>query len=193
MINSLSPGFFKLLYTGPTGDHTHLVPVRGSTGSDAPPTASDIATAAGSSLDADVAIAGYAANFAYLLGTNDHIGGWELYAQADEDSEAVLLDLGSLDQDGVGSGVAIPCNQAALSFVGGGGFRGRLIGLDTYLPKDQVRTAFSDPPADGIDALALYLTGDSNIRITRGGTYPLAVRRMVTKENDALRRSFFNI
>ena len=182
--NSLYPGFVKLHHEAANAEHVYTIPVvpylngevwylrqKGS------PTGQPFGTCLVDYCTVMKAMLPNAATFTYA----------ELWTMDAVDADPVFRDAATLNIVGTGGTGYSQASQYVVSFRTTGGGQGRAQLMDCTFA---VNLKFRPPYSSQNLAVATYLLGAASIFAGRDGTYPIAIPKILTKTNDALRRRY---
>lgn len=193
MANSLFPGFFRFFYKNGGQEHRHEVPIVPSVDGASITAISLLRQANGDGVAVTAAAEAYATAFRKLHPTTTTVERWELYSVASPGAIPVLQALGSINLPGTGVGAKVEDSQATITFKTKAGGLIKVVVLDTYFQYDQIVSTYTVGGTVNESAYIEYMLGPTNIRVGRDNAFPLTFKRIVTKQNDALRKARLNL
>lgn len=185
--HSLFPNSITINYTSNGHSHKQILPI----GLAVPAGASwTIPQRDSGTIDWKDAVDAYAALLAPFFDSSASIDSADLFDYEATDAPAIFLDSYAIGIAGSDGGSVKPYIQVVNPFKAPGGTALRLTLVETVIEEDVKNTYSSaaDPFCDLYD----FILGADDWIITRGGTYPTVSLGYVTKENDKLRKRYFN-
>lgn len=183
-VNSLFPGFVRMLYTGNAHPHIQVLPVKSITPNGA---SWDLGTKSGGVLDWASAVLAYATVFVPFLASTDEVISASLWQIASVGADPIFLAEDDISLAGTNAGAAVPMGQAVMTFRTSLGGLYRWYCMEPAIADDTILF----PPYTGpFLALFNYLTGVNSVVVGRDGGSPTSSIRLVSKENDALRKKY---
>lgn len=187
--NSLAPGYVVIHYTVAGLEHTQTLPVFPVMPAG---TGTLLFSKGGSSIAWVTAITAYLNASKGLFSSADATLDFaDLFTQADEFSAPVFQDTHSFAIAGTNATATTESGQAVFGWRTQNGGRGKSQWMETAFPDDFIQV----PASYGTDAatFATYVLGATSIVYARDGSFMSSGIRLITKENDKLRKIRLNL
>lgn len=185
--HSLFPNSITIHYTSNTHTHKQILPVGAVTPAGASWT---LPTRSGGSVDWKTAVDAYAVLIKPFFPASASIDSADLFDYESTDAPASFLDTHTIGVVGTDAGTIKPWIQTVMPLKAIGGTILRLTLMETVIEKD-VKLTYAGA-AEPFCSLLAFILGSSDWIISRGGTFPSVSLGYVTKENDKLRKRYFN-
>jgi len=185
--HSLFPNSITINYTSNGHAHKQILPIDAVTPSGA---SWNVTLRDDSAIDWKDAVDSYVLVMKPFFPAAASIDSADLFDYEATNSPAIFLDSYAIGVAGTDGGSAKPWIQVVMPFKAPGGTSLRLTYVETVIEEDVKHTYSS--AADPFCGLFDFLLGADDFIITRGGTFPSVSLGYVSKENDKLRKRYFN-
>lgn len=183
--NSLAPGFIKLFVQSAQAEHVHTLPCKPFIGVGGVWYVEERTNPVGQPWN--VALLDYVGVAKAFLPSASSFTYAELWTQDSPTVDPVYRDSSVIGIAGTLAGTATPTLQLTFSLRTDGGGTSKLVLLDVVgTPNTR-----SKPPYTGTSlAFQNYILGATNFIVGRDNSWPIAMPKILTKLNDALRRKY---
>lgn len=186
--HSLFPNSILIKYTSNGHAHRQMLPISAIT-----PVGDSwtVPQRDGGDIDWTAAVDLWAAVIADFFFTGDSIDSAELYDYEASESPGIFLASYDISLAATGANAIVPWSQVVFPFKASGGFSMRTTLMECALTLDE-KNSFGGTTIPWFCGLMEFIMSDDDFIITRGGTFPSSTLGYVTKENDKLRKRYFN-
>jgi len=191
-VNSLSPAFMKLFYTGNGRGHVATIPITFS-GGFTPGVLPSLLAKNGTAVAGDVAADGFAAIFTPFLNTGDEVSRVEYFSWPSPADDVIFIYAVDVAAAGESALAALEDSMLTMSFRTNLGGVLKFVILDAALSAVNVREIPPFTPGSRAIDAATAITDAFSCWKGRDGGYAIAGIALTTKTNDKLRRDTLDI
>lgn len=185
MANSLSEGFIRLTYSGPSGIHHAMYPVNYS-GTPTPGVEPTLVQKDTTTVGAIAGFADFIAAFGILFNDDTLFGLAEAYTVDPDTEERQYIFGWDVNDNGSNASANVPLGMTTLTYKTTTGGVLKIVAMEPVFAVNQ--KIFPPYLVDSAqDVLTQYITGDNSIIVGRDDEYAFAPISLTSKTSDALR------